>query len=323
MFEGVGLFGSSNPIRKRNVELDNMPTETCMKFMHEVCKFTRKGDITTEVEKRMDDISDGIDNVLEFNNNIDTKDDDDYRLIQIPEVTMDLVVKATEHMGQLVSGGKSKYRKDKLWELFHMGMETGGNNVAIFPKGYDVESEFALYYPEDTKKKLSAKGNWIMILDDYAIDSAPKKYDIHYATRFNRTSPSYGGGYKHWYASIIVNNKEVLMQPREYVIIPDTNVLLDNIGKGIEMIEGSSSARLDKNKVFYLKSRGFNQAEIYQILFKSITNKGFCHFRVDPEVGDYFDLVQRGVVDLEPTAFQKMADEHLENLPNIKFKKPC
>ena len=158
-----------------------------------------------------------------------------------------------------------------------------------------------------------------MVSEDVNCVSAPEKYEIYYATPLAKPCTIFGENTKRWYASIISHNKEVLLEPREYVVVPDANLLLESIGNGVEMIEGSASARLDKNKVFYLKSRGFNQAEIYQILFKSITNKGFCHFKVDPYLCDIFDDIKGGH---SPNMAIKI-HEHMRNLPNFKFEKQC
>lgn len=317
-----GLFGGHNPYQKRRLEQENLPDAIDIIFLKEVLTFTKKKEITTEVEKQILEIGEGYDEILEFNNNIDTKDDNDYRLITFNKFDFDLYSDAKNKIDEILSGGKSQYKKEKLKSILqtgHSGINIKEDSVTLFPDGFNWEDEYVLYYPEEYGKKLSPKGNWIMILDDYAIESAPKKYNIHYATRLNKTREIYGGVYKMWYASIIVNNKEVLMHPREYTIIEDANVLLDNIDKGIKMIEGSNSARLDKNKVFYLKSRGFSQAEIYQILFKSITNKGFCHFEVDEHHSNVFDKIKMGV---KPELAIKI-EKHLVNLPNFKFEKQC
>jgi len=321
----MSIFGDHNPFQKRNIETRDMPSPSDLLFLEDVIKFTKKKQITSEVLERIEEISDGLDVAINYNVELDTKDENDYRLVNISPITLNNLSKAKDQIGILTTGSVAKFKKERLKEILQTGHKGNGGNFHIFPQGFNWEADFALFYPEDTNKKLAPKGNWILILDDFAIQHAPKKYDIHYATRSNKACMSYGGVYKKWYASIVVDNKEVLMQPHEYALIPDTNVLLDNIGKGIEMIEGSSSARLDKNKVFYLKSRGFDQAEIYQILFKSITSKGFCHFRLDEDYAEHFDLIQRGVI--KPfemrTEMDDAIDKHMSELPNFKFKKPC
>ena len=99
----------------------------------------------------------------------------------------------------------------------------------------------------------------------------------------------------------------------------DTYTFVGQRFLGIKMIEGSKSAKLDKNKVFYLKSRGFNQSDIYKILFKSISSKGFCHFQADGDFAYLIDGAKRGI---DPNFMIKIQN-HRDNLPTIKFNAIC
>jgi len=309
----MGIFEGFNLFKKRNLESEYMPDSKDIDFLNKVVKFNKKKDLSTENLDRLAEIEGNVNEILEYNSNIydefDCKDDD-YRLIRLPDTITDLLKEAQDSVGVLIEGGVRNYRKKMIVE---------GMSRSPFHNFVNSQSELMLYFPEDYNRKLKPKGNWIMITEDIAVVSAPKKYDIHFATPVAKDCIAFGYKVKRWYASILVNNKEVLIEPREYTPIYDANALLQAVDKGITLVEGSSSARLDKNKVFYLKSRGFSQTEIYQILFKSITNKGFCHFRCDPEYANAFDRVKMG---FKPELAFKI-EEHLNNLPNFKFQKPC
>lgn len=309
----MALFEGYNPISKRNLEDRFMPTSEDLDFLHKLKVYNKKAEISPDNLDRLAEIEEGVDRILAYNSELIDEfkcRDNDYRLIQINEGIIDAINDAHRNLGILTSGGINAYRKDKIKEAL---------TKSPFHNPYNAEGELMLHFPEDYNRKLKPKGNWIMISEDICVESAPQKYDIHYATPIAKPCEVYGVKAKRWYASILVNNKEVLIEPREYVCVYDANQLLQAVDRGIEMIEGSSSARLDKNKVFYLKSRGFNQAEIYQILFKSITNKGFCHFRCSPEWADKFDYIKQGMLPSLAMRF----DEHMKSIPVIKFKKPC
>lgn len=306
----MGLFDGFNQFSKRNAQ-SFLPSFDEISLLKNICEFDNVRNITEKVSFDFESIGDGIDKVMEYNGSIDTNDEKDYRLIQFEYGTLDLFNKAKERIGILETGGVVKYRKEKLEELLRKSL--------CAPNTYDWELEFMGFYPEDYNRKLKPKGNWILILEDENIVSAPKKYSIHYATPTSKRTESFGGTHKRWYASIISENREVLMCPHEYIIIKDANLLLEMIGRGITMIEGSKSARLDKNKVFYLKSRGFNQSDIYKILFKSISSKGFCHFQANGEFAIMVDAMKKGV---DPN-FMIKVQTYRDNLKVVKFKEIC
>lgn len=308
----MDIFEGYNPYAKKRLEQTCMPDNEDLNFLEEVAQIKTKSAITEDVKNRLIEIEDGIAEIDRFNEKIDTNDENDYRLIIISEHIQTLLQNARKKIGILTEGSITNYKRNKLKQAL---LEN-----PLRPAHYDWEKEFMLFYPEDYNRKLQPQGNWIMITENMSyVESGPEKYGIYYATPLAKETRQYGENYKYWYASILVNNREVCIEPREYVVIHDANLLLENIGKGIEMVEGSSSAKLDKNKVFYLKSRGFNQAEIYQILFKSVTNKNFCHFRVDPTVANIFDSIQQGMrIDLAIRV-----EEHRNNLPNFKFGEIC
>ena len=306
----MSIFSDFNPFSKRRAE-DAIPSSSDCSLLEEIVKFERVTQITNDVALKFEKISDGIDEVMEYNGSLDTDDENDYRLVIIEEPIITLFYKAKEKIDILQTGGVTEYKKNRLKQLLE--------EFPCAPKDFIWESEYIGFYPEDYNRKLKPKGNWILILEDESIVSAPKKYSIHYATPVTKKCTAFGGGYKYWYASIIVNNKEVLMHPREYIIIHDANMLLEMVDKGIKMIEGSKSAKLDKNKVFYLKSRGFNQSDIYKILFKSISSKGFCHFQADGDFAYLIDGAKRGI---DPNFMIKIQN-HRDNLPTIKFNAIC
>jgi len=311
----TNIFEGFNPLTKRSVELEFLPDDKDIRFLTNVSKYKKESDIDKDDLEWLATIKEGLEEISDYNNKVDPNHTDtatDYRLIDIPEDVISLIIKAETALGVIYNGGVTNYKKEKLKEC----LTTKG----LTPNGYKWELDYMSFYPEDYNRKLKPKGNWILITVDAPVESAPAKYTIHYATPVSRAYSGYGGGYRLWYASILVNNKEIFMHPREYVVIHDANLLLENIGKGFEMVEGSSSAKLDKNKVFYLKSRGFNQAEIYQILFKSVTNKGFCHFTVDPDLMVMFDNIKEGFMSPE-MAFR--IHDHRQNMPNFKFGEKC
>lgn len=311
----MALFEGYNPISKKNLTDRFMPTDDDLDFLFKLKNYNKKKEISEENLDRLAEIENGVDRIISYNNELIDKfkcRDDDYRLIDLSEVVLDAINDTQKNLGILTSGGINAYRKDKIKEGLERSPFHNHNHK-------NAEAEMMLHFPEDYNRKLKPKGNWIMIAEDINCVSAPQKYDIHYATPIAKSCTVMGVNAKRWYASILVNNKEVLIEPREYVCIYDANKILQAVDKGIEMIEGSTSARLDKNKVFYLKSRGFNQAEIYQILFKSITNKGFCHFRCSPEWADKFDYIKQGMLPKLAMRF----DEHMKTIPVIKFEKPC
>lgn len=306
----MGLFDGFNQFSQRNAQ-SGVPRFEDELFLKEICEYSKAHQITDKVSYDFEQIGDGIDEVIEYNNSIDTNDKNDYRLVKLSDDVVNLYQKAKDRIGELQTGGIIKYRKEKLRTIL-------AQSICV-PKQYDWELEYMTFYPEDYNRKLKPKGNWILILEDECVVSAPKKYSIHYATPTAKRTDAYGGTHKRWLASIIVNNREVLMYPHEYIIIKDANLLLDMIDRGVTMIEGSKSARLDKNKVFYLKSRGFSQSDIYKILFKSISSKGFCHFQADGEMAHLVDGMKKGV---NPEFLIKI-QKHRDNLTVVKFKELC
>lgn len=294
------LFDGFNPFSQIRAK-EAMPTEADMQILKKIASLA---DFRTEkashlIEDYQDDfdrISGQIDEILNYD-------------LEIPDPVMNAFNSAKETLAIINAGGKIKYRKQRLKEIL-LSDSFFGNDIA----------EYMCHFPEDYGRKLDKKGNWIMILDDFSIQNAPKKYSFHFATP--KTRNRYMGdmkgsnSYKIWYASIICNNREVLMNPYEYIVVKDIDVILDCVDNGIEMIEGSASARLDKTKVFYLKSRGFTQGEVYRILFKSVTTKGVCHFQADHDISAMYDLIKQGFM---PNTAMKIY-EHYKNLPTVKFQ---
>jgi hypothetical protein len=304
-----GIFGGNfNPHKKRNLEMECLPDNSDRDFLFEVSNFKNKKLVTEKVLERINEIEDGIQQILDFNSELEK---DEINQIKLDAWILDELWKAKNNIGVLTHGGVTSWNKEKLKDLLE--------HSPITPHGYSWENEYMCYYPEDYGRKLDPKGNWIMVIDTPNCVSAPSLYQIYYATPNPKPCQSYGGTYKRWMANIICNNSEVLLYPYEYIVIKDGNWLLENIGKGIKMIEGSQSARLDKNKVFYLKSRGFNQAEIYQILFKSVTNKGFCHFEVEENFANMFYNIQKGM----SVELAVRVQDHIDNLPTFKFGEIC
>lgn len=304
----MNVFDGFNLVSHRNAKA-NLPDEEEINFLKEVTKFSSSVQIKEGTEEKMQEIGENIDAIIEYNTNLNTNDDNDHRLVLVPKEEMDLFLKAKENLGILSSGGVLAYRKERLKELL-MSHPTA-------PRGYNVDAEMASFYPEDYDKKLSPKGNWIFILDKIGVECAPKKYSFHYATPLSKPCNAYGGKHRTWFASIVSKDKEVLLHPHEYAIVKDANLLLETIDNGITLIEGSKSARLDKNKVFYLQSRGFNKAEVYRILFKSVKTKGFCHFESDKEFIEAFDNLGKFQI---PPKLATVFNLHIENMPIIKFK---
>jgi len=308
----MDLFKGHNPFRKRTAQ-QAMPTEADISILKEIAKLTEKrietaSRLAEDYQDDFDRITADINEILEYNSTLEDVGKNDFRLVNIPQTILDAYNKAKEALGIVGAGSKTTYRKERLREILKNGFVP------------NVDAEYMCHYPEDFDRKLDKKGNWIMILGDYAIENAPDKYSFHFATPKSR--PHHLGdmkgskAYRLWYASIICNNREVLMNPYEYIVVRDIDTILDSVDNGIKMIEGTASARLDKTKVFYLKSRGFSQAEVYRILFKSVKTKGVCHFQAEPELCEMYDLIQEGY---RPTMAQKIV-EHYKNLPTVKFK---
>ena len=308
----MSLFDGYNPFSNRKAK-DAMPTTDDYNILKEIAELTTKRIETAsrkaeDYKEDFDRISEQIDEIFAYNNGLENLIENDYRLVVIPEHILNAFTEAKDALGIVGAGGKTSYRKERLKEILQ-------NSFCPNPT-----AEYIHHYPEDYNKKLDKKGNWIMILDDYPVENAPKKYSFHFATSKSRPH-SLGDmkgskSYRLWYASIICNNREVLMTPNEYIIIQDIDHILDCVDNGVTMIEGSASARLDKTKVFYLKSRGFTQGEVYRILFKSVKTKGVCHFQADDDIAEAYDLIQQG---FRPETAVKII-EHYKNLPIVKFQ---
>lgn len=304
---GLNLFGNYNMFAHKRAK-ECIPTYEDICFLEELANLSRRSKVTSEQESKLEELEERLAEINDYNESLDDVKDNDYRFIELSKEFQKAYRDAKEALGIIYAGGVTAYKKERIKE--------GLINSPLVPSGYSWESEYMCYFPEDYDKKLDPKGNWIFILDDYAIVDAPPRYTIHYATPVTKPSKPFGVNAKLWYAGISFKGKEILFNPYEYTVIRDANWLLEMVDKEIEMVEGSSTARLDKNKVFYLKSRGFNQAEIYKILFKSVTNKGFCYFRTMDKVSNIFDRIKAG---FNPVLAEKI-ENHFDNIPNVKFK---
>jgi len=298
-----GLFGSRSPIQRRNKELLKLTTSD-YNFLDGLLK-KKRYNITDEEKERLAEIGEQIDEILEWNSDLD---DDDTHYIDI-NIDVDKLNKAKEHLSILELGGITKHKKEKL--------KKGLLEPMAHPANYDWESEYMTFYPEDYNRKLPKDGAWILIVKDVPTVVSPEKYGIYYAKPQAKDRHVYGGKYKTWTAKIVVDDTDVQIHPYEYVVIRDANLLLEEIDKSVEMITLSGTGRLDKNKVFYLKSRGFSQIEVYQILFRSLTSQSFAYFRLLPHVQEYFELIQQGYDHAQAQAI--MTGRNRE-VPTFKFK---
>lgn len=301
-FSTHNLFG--NPIRERNKEMLKPSIDDHIFLDFILTKTLAK--LTDEDKERLSEIENNLDEITEWNQEIDDPDSIDF--IDIGS-DIDKFNKVKKHLRVQELGGITKFKKENLKKAL--------KNPMTHPANYNWEAEYMFFYPEDYNRKLPKDGGWVMIIEDVPVKLAPEKYDIYYAKPVAKDREVYGDKYKTWKAKIIANDQEMYLLPHEYIIIPDANWLLAEIDKSVEMITLGGTGKLNKNKVFYLKSRGFSQVEVYQILFRSLTSQSFAYFRLLPKVAEYFDLVQE--VGSTSMAQAIMAERERE-IPTFNFK---
>lgn len=301
-FLNNGLFG--NPITRRKKELLTFSKEDHI-FLDEILKKTLSK-VTDSHKERLGELEDNLNEITEWNMELDDENHVDFIDISYDLEKLNAVKK---HLSIMELGGVTKYKKEELKKAL--------KNSMAHPANFDWEAEYMSYYPEDYNRKLPRDGAWVMIIKDVPVKFSPEKYTIFYAKPVAKDRNIYGGKYKSWKAKIIANDQELYLWPHEYVVIHDANLLLEEIGETVEMVTLSGTGRLDKNKVFYLKSRGFSQVEVYQILFKSLTSQSFAYFKLLPHAEYYFELLQEGYT---PSIAEGMVRKSQEIVPEFNFK---
>lgn len=272
-----------NTIAKRRMQ-ENMPSPEEITILQNIASYTgKKHQINPEWHEQIRNISSGFDEVIEWNNKYEDTVDE----IDIDDYIIDLYTKAKLNLG-FVSSGKSKSAYKK--ELIHTSIYS---DTMVHPKGSYRDAELSCFFPEDFNKKLPSTGGWVCVIMDIPTKPSPEKYCIFYALPHSKECRAYGEDLKRWTAKVYYENAEIHLHPHEYLIIENTDELLNSIGKDVDMIEIAGTAKLDRNKVFYLKAKGFSQEFIYRMLFKSIKSQAFCYFRLKPHAIEFLEICQR------------------------------
>lgn len=93
----MGIFDGFNQFSKRNAE-GELPSVEDKLFLEDVCEYTKLFQITDIVSLKFEQIGDGIDAVIDYNSNIDTNDETDYRLVRFDEGILNLYQKAKDNI---------------------------------------------------------------------------------------------------------------------------------------------------------------------------------------------------------------------------------
>lgn len=233
--------------------------------------------------------------------------------IELNDIQLESADKVDAYIAkQTFKGNQNSLYKEQLSRLIvNSPLSTHENTCA----------ELEWLFPAEYEKKLPTKGGWILVARDIPVEKliAPVKYGVYYAKgfwsnhsiaqlvkkKYGTTSvPNAGRKYQ---VKVSSHGKEVVLNPHEYVLVPDVCEILRSIGEDYEMVKGGGSANIEMERVHYLMSRGMSQESIYLRLLATVKSMTFCHF--EPKS----DFIEKLLAELSGKRMTNIKDNPLAN----------